>query len=196
MFKNLRFAQGLFILIAATAALGLPRPAAAQSTAAGSTAPGQTVLDHDAQAALKSLYSTAPAAKALGDKAVGVLVFPEIRKAAFLVGAQGGDGVLFEKGRPSAYYNSGALSVGLQAGAQSYGYALFFMRPEDMEYLKQSNGWSLGVGPSIVVVDAGMARDVSTLSGQPGVYAFIFDQKGLMAGLGLVGQKITPIQQR
>ncbi len=195
MFKNPRFAPGLFILIAATAALGLPPLALAQSASTGSTAPTRSILDQDAQGALQSLYSTAPAAKALGDKAVGVLVFPDIRKAAFIVGAQGGDGVLFEKDKPSAHYNSGALSVGMQAGAQSYGYALFFMRPEDLDYLKQSNGWSLGAGPSIVVADAGMAKDVSTLTGQSGVYAFIFDQKGLMGGMGLVGQKITPMQQ-
>src|SRR4051812_31573955 len=194
MFNNSRFAQGLFILVAATV-LALPHPARSQSSTAGSTAPTRSVLDHDAQGALKSLYGSAPAAKALGDKAIAVLVFPEIRKAAFLLGAQGGDGVLFEKGQPSGYYNSGALSVGLQAGAQSYGYALFFLRPEDLAYLKSSDGWSLGAGPSLVVADAGMAKDVSTLTGQSGVYAFIFDQKGLMGGMGLVGQKITPIER-
>jgi lipid-binding SYLF domain-containing protein len=195
MFNNHpRFAQGLFILVAATV-LGLPQPARSQSSTAGSTAPTRSVLDQDAQGALKSLYGSAPAAKALADKAIAVLVFPEIRKAAFLVGAQGGDGVLFEKGQPSGYYNSGALSVGMQAGAQSYGYALFFVRPEDLAYLKSSNGWSLGAGPSLVVADAGMAKDVSTLTGQSGVYAFIFDQKGLMGGMGLVGQKITRIER-
>ncbi len=152
------------------------------------------ILDQDADAALKHLYSTSPGAKALGDKASGVLVFPSITKAAFVVGAQGGDGVLFEKGKPAGYYNSGAVSVGLQAGVQTYGYALFFMNPSDLAYLKNSSGWSLGVGPTIVVADAGAAKDASTLTGKPGVYAFIFDQKGLMAGIGLVGQKISKIK--
>src|SRR5258706_4406935 len=103
MFKNPRFAPGLFILIAATAALGLPRPALAQSASTGSTAPTRSILDQDAQGALQSLYSTAPAAKALGDKAVGVLVFPDIRKAAFILGAQGGADVLFAKNKTTAY---------------------------------------------------------------------------------------------
>jgi lipid-binding SYLF domain-containing protein len=151
----------------------------------------ESVLTKDAEAALKSLYSTTLAAQALGEKAVGILVFPKITRAAFIVGAQGGDGVLFEHGKATAYYNSGALSIGLQAGAQSYGYALFFMTHHDLNYLKKSHGWSLGVGPTIVVVDAGMAKDASTLTGQKGVYGFIFDQNGLMAGMGLVGQKIT-----
>ena len=152
------------------------------------------ILDQDAEAALNHLYSTSPGAKALGDKASGVLVFPTITKAGFIVGAQGGDGVLFEKGKPAGYYNSGALSVGLQAGIQTYGYALFFMNPDDLAYLKKSSGWSLGVGPTIVIADAGAAKDASTMTGKQGVYAFIFDQRGLMAGISLVGQKISKIK--
>ena len=152
------------------------------------------VLDQDAKAALDSLYSNHPGAKALSSKAVGILVFPSVAKAGFIVGAQGGDGVLFEKGAITGHYNTGAMSVGMQAGAQSYGYALFFMTPEDMAYLKKTSGWSLGVGPSIVVADSGFGKDASTLTGQKGVYAFIFDQKGLMAGMGLTGQKITKIK--
>jgi lipid-binding SYLF domain-containing protein len=152
------------------------------------------MLDQDADAALKALYSNSPGAKALGAKAVGILVFPSITKAGFIIGGQGGDGTLFEKGKVAGHYNSGAVSVGLQAGAQTYGYALFFMTASDLAYLKSSDGWSLGMGPNIVVVDAGAAKDISTLTGQKGVYAFIFDQKGLMAGIGLVGQKITKIK--
>jgi lipid-binding SYLF domain-containing protein len=86
------------------------------------------------------------------------------------------------------------MSVGLQAGIQSYGYALFFMTDADLKYLKNTKGWSIGAGPTIVIADAGTAKDVSTLTGQQGVYGFIFDQKGLMAGIGLTGQKITKIK--
>jgi lipid-binding SYLF domain-containing protein len=152
------------------------------------------VLDQDAQAALDSLYANNPGARTLGEKALGVLVFPSVTRAGFILGAQGGDGVLFEKGKITGYYNTGALSVGLQAGVQAYGYALFFLTKEDMQYLKNKNGWSLGVGPTIVVADAGAGKDASTLTGQKGVYGFIFDQKGLMAGMGLVGQKITKLK--
>ncbi len=174
-----------FILaaVAALALVGL-RPALAQST-----------LDVDAQAALKHLYATSPSAAALGDKAVGVLVFPSVTRLGFIVGAQGGDGVLYQKGKVAGYYNTGAMSVGLQAGIQSYGYALFFMTQADLNYLKNTKGWSIGAGPTIVIADAGTAKDVSTLTGQQGVYGFIFDQKGLMAGVGLTGQKITKVKR-
>ena len=154
-----------------------------------------SVLEQDARAALTSLYTNSPGAKTLGEKAKGILVFPSVTKAGFIVGGQGGEGVLFEKGKVVDFYNTGAASVGLQAGVQSYGYALFFMNDEDLKYLKTSSGWSLGTGPNIVIADAGAAKDASTLTGKKGVYGFIFDQKGLMAGLGLVGQKITKIKK-
>ena len=182
MIQCIRFLHAVLVLAFAAIAAG---PAGAAD---------QHMLDQDGRAALNALYSTSPGAKALGDKAVGILVFPSITRAGFILGAQGGDGVLIEKGKSMGYYNSGALSVGLQAGVQSYGYALFFVTKEDLDYLKRSNGWSLGVGPTIVVADAGAAKDASTLTGQKGVYAFIFDQKGLMAGMGLVGQKISRIK--
>jgi lipid-binding SYLF domain-containing protein len=152
------------------------------------------MLDQDSEAALKLLYSKHPGAKALGEKASGILVFPSITKAGFIIGGQGGDGTLFEKGKATGHYTSGAGSVGLQAGVQTYGYALFFVTPEDLNYLKTSSGWSLGTGPTLVIADAGFGADPSTTTARKGVYAFIFDQKGLMAGIGLVGQNITPIK--
>jgi lipid-binding SYLF domain-containing protein len=179
------FSKSLLIFAFAAIAVVGVRPALAADT---------HLLDQDADAALKSLYSKHAGAKALSEKAVGILVFPSIAKAGFILGAQGGDGALFEKGKVVGHYNSGAVSVGLQAGAQSYGYALFFLTPEDLKYLKSSNGWSLGTGPTLVVADAGFGADPSTMTARKGVYAFIFDQKGLMAGMGLVGQKITPLK--
>ncbi len=154
-----------------------------------------SVLENDSKAALQALYSSSPGARALGDKAKGILVFPNVTKAGFILGGQSGDGVLLEKGKVTDFYNTGAASVGLQAGVQSYGYALFFMTDADLRHLKTSSGWSLGTGPNIVIADEGAAKDISTLTGQKGVYAFIFDQRGLMAGIGLVGQKITRIKK-
>lgn len=81
----------------------------------------------------------------------------------------------------------------IKAGAQSFGYALFLMTDDAMNYLKNSDGWEIGVGPSVVVVDAGVARSLTTSTAKEDIYAFFFDQKGLMAGLGLQGSKITRI---
>ena len=81
----------------------------------------------------------------------------------------------------------------MQAGVQSFSYALFFMDDASLNYLDRSGGWEIGVGPSIVVVDEGVARSLTSTTVQKGVYAYIFSQKGLMAGLGLQGSKITRI---
>jgi lipid-binding SYLF domain-containing protein len=84
-------------------------------------------------------------------------------------------------------------SFGLQAGAQAFGYALFFMDKAALEYLQESDGWEIGVGPSIVVVDEGLAGSLTTTTGKDNIYAFFFDQKGMMGGLGLKGGKISQI---
>jgi lipid-binding SYLF domain-containing protein len=175
-------------LICATAILMLPHPRAVGVASA-------TNLDADAAAALQALYDKTPAAQTLGKGAKGILVFPNIVKAGFLVGAQYGDGTLFRGGQKVANYNVVAASYGLQAGVQAFGYALFLMTDAAVAYLDKSDGWELGVGPSIVVVDEGFAKAHTTTTLQSDVYAFIFDQKGLMAGLGLQGSKITRINR-
>ena len=151
-------------------------------------------IDRDVNYALTNLYESNPTAKMLAKQAKGILVFPSIVKAGFMVGAQyGSGGALRVRGRTVGYYNSLAASYGLQAGVQSFGYALFFMNEAAMEYLNRSEGWEIGVGPSIVIVDAGVAKSLTTTTAKDNVYAFIFDQKGLMAGLGIQGSKITRI---
>ena len=75
-----------------------------------------------------------------------------------------------------------SASWGLQAGAQSYGYVLFLMNEKALTFLDRSDGWELGVGPSLVVVNEGAAKNLTTSTLQDDVYAFIFSQRGLMAG--------------
>ena len=161
-----------------------PTAALAQSASA---------IDRNAQAALARLYQNTPGAKALADKAVAVLIFPTIVKGGFIFAGQFGDGALRRNGKTVAYYRSLAASYGFQAGIQAFGYVLFFMDDASLQYLNASDGWELGVGPSLVVLDAGFGKNLSTTTLQSGVYAFIFDQTGLMGGMGIQGTKITRI---
>jgi lipid-binding SYLF domain-containing protein len=177
-----------FALVAAVIALTMAPQRVVAATA--------DEIDRDAAFALENLYKSSPAAQAVAKSAVGVLVFPHIVKAGFLIGGQYGDGVLRKHGTPVAYYNTAGASYGLQAGAQSYGYALFFMNEAALRYLDQSDGWEIGVGPSVVIVDEGMAKSLTTTTAQHDIYAFIFGQHGLMAGLGLQGNKITRVDKR
>lgn len=152
-----------------------------------------SAIDRDARAALDNLYRHTPGAKELGNKAVGVLVFPSIVKGGFIFAGQFGDGALRKKGKSVAYYRSLAASYGFQAGIQAFGYVLFFMDDASLQYLDKTEGFEVGVGPSLVVLDSGFGKNISTTTLQKGVYAFIFDQKGLMGGMGIQGTKITRI---
>lgn len=150
-------------------------------------------IDRNVDNAIIKLYEKYPNAKKLSKVAKGVLVFPNIVKGGLLIGGQYGEGALRVGGKSVGYYNTAAASYGLQAGVQSFGYVMIFMTDNALQYLKKSSGWEIGVGPSVVVVDEGLARSLTTTTAKDDIYAFIFSQQGLMAGLGLQGSKITQI---
>jgi lipid-binding SYLF domain-containing protein len=174
----------LMLAALTTVILAAPRQALAADVAQ---------IERDAKAALAELYATTPAAKALGDKAKAVLVFPSILKAGLIIGGQGGNGALFVDGKVTGFFNTAAASYGLQAGAQEFAFAMFLMTDAAIESIKKADGWEVGVGPSIVIVDEGVAKSLTTTTAKDDVYAFIFGQKGLMAGIGIQGSKITKI---
>src|SRR6059036_1885847 len=147
----------------------------------------------DSRRALQQLVAQNQAAAKVKSKAVAILVFPDVVKAGFILGAQGGKGILFVHGQPSGRYRTAAASYGLQAGVQKYGYALFLMNQNAVDWVNNTRGWEIGTGPSVVIVDKGMARSFTTDTMHSGIYAFTFDQQGLMAGLGLQGSKIMRI---
>ena len=147
-------------------------------------------LTSQSRAALQQLVAQNPAAAKVRSKALAVLVFPEVVKAGFIFGAQGGKGILFVHGQPNGRYRTVAASYGLQAGVQKYGYALFLMNQKAVNWVNNTRSWEIGTGPSVVIVDKGMARNLTTDTMHSGIYAFTFDQQGLMAGLGLQGSKI------
>lgn len=154
----------------------------------------RVALERDARAALQKLTARVPAAKALSGSATAVLVFPKITKAGLGIGGQYGDGVLFKAGKVAGFYNTSGASYGLQAGAQQFGYAMFLMNDKAVGALGANEGFEVGVGPSVVVIDEGMGKALTTTTAKDDIYAFIFGQKGLMAGVGIQGNKITRLK--
>ena len=57
-------------------------------------------LVSDSRRALQQLVAQNPAAAKAKSKAIAILVFPDVVKAGFIVGAQGGQGILFIHGQP------------------------------------------------------------------------------------------------
>jgi lipid-binding SYLF domain-containing protein len=186
--KNKHSWTPIFMVTLMWMTLAVNAPSAGVALAASASA-----IDRSATQSLSTLYKNTPGAKALADKAVAVLVFPSIVKGGFIIAGQFGDGALRKNGKTVAYYRSLAASYGFQAGIQAFGYVLFFMDDASLQYLNNTDGWELGTGPSLVVLDAGFGKVLSTTTLQSGVYAFIFDQRGLMGGIGIQGSKITKI---
>jgi lipid-binding SYLF domain-containing protein len=171
------------VALAATAAMFAP--AAHAASAAKLASNGRQVL--------AKLYAAEPKARLFGRNAKAILVFPTIVKGGFVIGAQTGDGVLLEHGRAAGYYNISAASFGLQAGGQAFSYVLFFMTDKALAYVHKNDGWSVGTGPSVVVVDKGGSAEANTDTLSQDIYAFPFAERGLMAGIDIKGSKITRI---
>jgi lipid-binding SYLF domain-containing protein len=152
-------------------------------------------LDKDSVQALQTLYKTNPLAEALSKKAKSILVFPKVIKAGLVFGGSYGEGVLMAGGSVTDYFNSVSASWGWQLGAESYAYVVFLMSDKAVDYLKTSKGWEFGVGPTVVVVNEGVAKNLSTTTLKDDAYAFVSDQQGLMASLSIEGTKISRIKR-
>jgi lipid-binding SYLF domain-containing protein len=181
-----------YVLAAALALAAIVPVGMVSGTAFGATAED---LHRDSDQALRTLYATSPVAEAISRDARAILVFPNVVKAGLVFGGSYGEGVLMESSQIVDYYNSVTGSFGFQAGAQSYSYAVFLMNDAAVDYLKTSKGWELGVGPTIVVVNEGVAKNLSSSTMKDDAYAFIFSQQGLMAGVSIEGTKISLIRR-
>jgi lipid-binding SYLF domain-containing protein len=185
----------MFLALGLALATALPVSVATVATFDRANAATAEDLNKDADQALKSLYRSNPVAEQISQKARAILVFPNIIKAGLIFGGSYGEGLLREGPKVVDYYNSVSGSWGLQAGAQSYGYVVFLMNNKAVDYINRSEGWEIGVGTTVVVVNEGVAKNLSTSTLKDDAYAFIFDQSGLMAGLSIEGTKISRIKR-
>ena len=177
----------LILVVAATFSLAFISSQANAATAED--------LNEDATQALHTLFKANPIAEDISKKAKAILVFPKIIKAGLVFGGSYGEGVLTKAGKVDGYYNSVSASFGWQAGAESYGYVVFLMSDKAVNYLDKTKGWEIGVGPTVVVVNEGVAKNLSSTTLKDDAYAFIFDQQGLMASLSIEGTKISRIKR-
>ncbi len=152
-------------------------------------------LNRDSAQALRQLTETNRTANDVARNARAILVFPNIVKAGLVFGGSYGEGTMMKGNRVVDYYNSVSGSWGLQAGAQSYGYVVFLMNNKAVEYVEKTAGFEIGVGPTVVIVDEGVAKNLSTSTLKDDAYAFIFNQQGLMAGISIEGTKISRINR-
>ncbi|WP_395392903.1 YSC84-related protein [Novosphingobium sp. BL-8A] len=153
-------------------------------------------IEAKSRAALHQLYAANPKAAAIGKRAKGIMVFPKIIKGGFVIAGSSGDGVLLVNDKVTKFFNISSASVGLQAGAQGYGYALFFMNNEKLAEATSNESWDVGSDPNVVMIDKGAAAELDTTTLNKAVYAFAFGQKGLMAGISLKGSRTKQIHPK
>jgi len=153
------------------------------------------VIDANADVAIQQFYKEVKGGEAFLSKVKGYLVFPSVVKAGFVIGGKYGEGVLRIDGKSAGYYSMASGSVGFQLGAQKASYIIAFVTQEALDKFVRSNGWEAGVDGAITVAKWGAGTDISTISYQNPIYAFVFGEKGLMYNLTLEGTKFTKINR-
>jgi len=162
-----------------------------KSDTASTSASKRESIDASVNATLSRLYSTVPGSRDLVAKARGVLVFPNVLQAGFIVGGQSGNGALRVGGSTVGYYNTSSLSVGLQAGAQSKAIVFLFMTQQALDEFRNSDGWSAGAGASVALVKMGANGAVDTNTATAPVQVIVLTNAGLMGDVSINGTKVT-----
>ena len=121
------------------------------------------------------------------------LVIPSVIKAGFIIGGEYGTGSLRIDGETKHYYSLTAASVGYQIGAQEYSVLIAFLSETSLNNFINSNGWEAGVDGSIAVADWGTGGDISSISYEKPIIAFMYGSKGLMAGATIKGTNFKRI---
>jgi lipid-binding SYLF domain-containing protein len=183
---NKRYSLATLALVAALAACSTTNPNVASEPAAE-----RSSIDADVNGALGKLYAQEPGSRAMVAKSRGVLVFPGVVSAGFVVGGSYGKGELLVGGRPDGYYSTTAGSVGLLAGADSKAVYILFMTEESLDKFRASKGWTAGADASVSLIKAGADAGIDTQTMKQPVVAYVLTNGGLMANLSIDGTKIS-----
>ncbi|KAA0020345.1 lipid-binding SYLF domain-containing protein [Salinicola corii] len=151
-------------------------------------------LDQDVQQTLDRLYRSVPESRALADRAEGVLVFPGVLGASFIVGASHGDGSLLMDGAKAGYYTTTSGSIGFQAGAQSQAIVYMLMTEKALNRVRSDNGWSIGASAGVAVADIGANGQITNDTANKEVVAFVMNNQGIQGGVSLNGAKISKVR--
>ncbi len=148
-------------------------------------------LDQDVSNTLDRLYRVAPQSRSLVQEAKGVLVFPGVLGASFIVGASHGEGELLIDGAKAGYYTTTSGSIGFQAGAQSQAVVYLLMTDKALNRVRSDNGWSVGASAGVAVADIGANGQITNNTANQEVIAFVMNNQGLQGGVSLEGAKIS-----
>ncbi|MEX3788333.1 MULTISPECIES: BPSL1445 family SYLF domain-containing lipoprotein [Paraburkholderia] len=193
--------QRRHFMLKTTAALAFGGLALAGCTTTGNTPDNAHVnaskrqsIDASVDGTLSRLFTTVPGSRELVSKARGVLVFPSVIQAGFIVGGQYGEGALRVGGATVGYYSTVSGSLGLTAGAQSKALIFLFMTQDSLDKFRNADGWSAGVDASVALVKIGANGAVDTTTATAPVQVFVLTNAGLMGDVSLQGTKVTRLK--
>ena len=174
-------------------ALGACTTTTTSDSTAGSSVSQRRSIDAAVDNAMSKLYAQVPSARNMVGQARGVLVFPSVVSAGFVVGGSYGQGALRERNTTTGYYSTAAGSVGLLAGADSKAVYLLFMTQEALDKFTASQGWTAGADANVSVINVGANTTIDTQTVRQPVAGYVLTNGGLMANLSLDGTKITKL---
>ncbi|MCI4662950.1 MAG: lipid-binding SYLF domain-containing protein [Neomegalonema sp.] len=148
-------------------------------------------IEREVDEALADLYATVPNARELYDRALAVLVIPNVIKAGFIVGGAYGEGALRIGGRTDSYWAYGAGSLGFQIGAQKTRQALFFMTDDALRTFLAHEGVEVGADLEVTLLDEGVEAGIDTTTEMSPTIAITYSRKGLLGGASIAGGKYT-----
>ena len=148
-------------------------------------------IDANVDNALAQLFGQVGGSEQLVGRAKGVLVFPSVMEAGFMVGASRGQGALRVDRKTISYHATTSASFGLQAGARSTAVFLLFMTDDALSRFQNSSGWTVGADASVTLIAVGAGAQVTTATAQQPVIGYVLSNRGLMAGISLDGTRIT-----
>jgi lipid-binding SYLF domain-containing protein len=186
MFKRtLILASALTVALSACTTTG--------SDAKADPASRRQAIDSSVDAALNKLYAQVPGSKEMVGRSRGVLVFPSVVSAGFIVGGSYGQGALRTGGKTAGYYSTTAASAGLLAGADSKALYVLFMNEESLKKFMESKGWTAGADASVTLINVGASAGVDTRTAQQPVVGYALNNAGLMANLSVDGTKVNKL---
>ena len=151
-------------------------------------------IDASVDGTMSRLFQTVPGSRELVSKARGVLVFPSVLQAGFIVGGQYGEGALRVGGSTVGYYSTVSGSFGLTAGAQSKAIIFLFMTQDALDKFRNTDGWSAGGDASVALVKMGANGSIDTTTATAPVEVFVMTNTGLMGDISINGTKVSRLK--
>lgn len=193
MKKGIIFSQRFSSVFLVSALLGMLALLLGVSQTAYGTSTRE--IDASVEAALDRFHSQVEGAESFTKVAKGFLVMPNVKKAAFIIGGEYGEGALIVNNETVDYYNIVSGSFGLQIGAQAKDVLICFMTEDALAGFQNSYGWEVGVDGNVAFMHLGGGERIDTTTFRDPIVGFVFDVAGLMADVSFKGAKFTKMEQ-